>query len=154
MRAHIERATDDDGPAILQLLSTSGLPVDGLLDHLDTAFVARVDDCVVGCAALEVYRDGALLRSVAVDAQLRGRGLGRDLTQSALALAHSLRLPAVYLLTTTADRFFARFAFSVITRDHVPPTVQQSVEFRAVCPASAVVMRKALAESRQEPTRG
>jgi N-acetylglutamate synthase-like GNAT family acetyltransferase len=58
----IERATVDDGPAILQLLSKRGLPVDGLLDHINTAIVARLDGRVVGCAALEVYPDGALLR--------------------------------------------------------------------------------------------
>ena len=48
----IEPASAGDGPAILELLSAAGLPLDGLLDHLDTAVVARVGDRVVGCAAL------------------------------------------------------------------------------------------------------
>ena len=54
----------EDGPSILQLLSAAQLPIDGLLDHLDTAVVARAHKRVIGCAALEVYADGALLRSV------------------------------------------------------------------------------------------
>ena len=72
----IQRARADDAAAILQLLAESGLPADGLLDHLNTAIVARTDGRVVGCAALEVYLGGALLRSVAVAAAARGHGIG------------------------------------------------------------------------------
>ena len=42
---------------------------------------------------------------------------------------------------------FTRFGFVQTTRDVVPTGVQQSIEFRSACPASAVVMRKALNES-------
>ena len=80
MQVSIERAAVDDGPAILQLLSNSALPVDGLLDHLTTAIVARANGQVVGCAALEVYQNGALLRSVAVEAAAKGQGIGTQLT--------------------------------------------------------------------------
>ena len=54
------------------------------------------------------------------------------------------QLSAVYLLTTTAERFFPRFGFEQITRADVPATVQESVEFKSACPASAIVMRKHL----------
>ena len=67
----------------------ASLPVDGLLDHLDPAIVARADGRVVGCAALEVYPDGALLRSVAVDAAARGQGIGTLVTTAALDLARA-----------------------------------------------------------------
>jgi amino-acid N-acetyltransferase len=140
----IERARPEDARAILELLRANALPVDGLLDHLATALVARSPDRVVGTAALEVYDDGALLRSVAVDARLRGDGVGTRLTAAALDLAGTLRVPAVYLLTTTAEGYFPRFAFSRISRDQVPRGVQQSVEFQSACPASAIVMMKTL----------
>jgi amino-acid N-acetyltransferase len=140
----IERATPEDAVAILELLRANALPVDGLLDHLATVLVARSLDRVVGSAALEVYDDGALLRSVAVDATQRGRGVGNRLTAAALDLAVTLRVPAVYLLTVTAEGYFPRFAFSRISRDEVPRGVQQSVEFRSACPASAVVMARSL----------
>jgi amino-acid N-acetyltransferase len=144
MAASIDKAGRDDAQAILDLLARSALPVDGVLDHLDTALVARDGDRVVGSAVLEVYQDGALLRSVAVDASLRGAGLGQELTRSALTLADTLGVPAVYLLTTTAEAFFPKFEFSRIDRSQVPATVQDSVEFRSACPASAVVMRRML----------
>ena len=144
MTVGIERATKGDWPSIVQLLQDSGLSIDGLLEHLDTAFVAHDGTNIVGCAALEVYADGALLRSVAVSPHARGRGIGHQLTDAAVILAQSLGLSAVYLLTTTAPRYFPRLAFHAITRAEVPASVQQSIEFRSACCASAVVMRRVI----------
>ena len=142
MNVDVERATHADGPLILQLLSGAGLPLDGFVEHLDTALVVRDGGAIVGCAALEVYADGALLRSVAVAPVARGRGLGHRLTEAAITLAESLHQPALYLLTMTAEEFFPRFGFVRIERAEVPASVQQSVEFRSACPASAIVMRR------------
>jgi amino-acid N-acetyltransferase len=142
MHVRFEPAVVDDGPAILRLLSDSGLPVDGLVEHLNTAIVARADGRVIGCAALEIHPDGALLRSVAVDAALKSRGLGTELTRLALNLAVRLGMPAVYLLTTTAEGFFPRFGFQRIERDAVPASVRTSVEFQSACPSTALVMKR------------
>jgi amino-acid N-acetyltransferase len=54
-------------------------------------------------------------------------------------------LQALYLLTTTAERYFPSFGFSVTTREKVPDAVRDTVEFRSACPASAVVMVRPLA---------
>jgi N-acetylglutamate synthase-like GNAT family acetyltransferase len=154
MNVLITRASEADGPSIVHLLRDSGLPIDGLVDHLNTALVARDSDAIVGCAAVEIHSDGALLRSVAVAPAARGRGVGERLTEAALALARSHRIPAVYLLTTTAESYFPRFGFVRTSRDLVPAGVRQSVEFRSACPASAIVMRKALNESEKGWTGG
>jgi len=140
----IGNAAPQDLPAILALLERTHLPPDGLVDHLATTIVARRDEAVVGSAALEVYADGALLRSVAVDPGVQGLGLGHQLTEAATARAIELGVPALYLLTTTAERFFPKFGFSRIDRAEVPASVQQSIEFTSACPASAVAMRKLL----------
>ena len=89
-----------------------------------------------------MYRDGALLRSVAVALEVQRKGVGHQLTDAALAFAQELGAPAVYLLTTTAEHFFPRFGFERIARTDVPVGVQTSVEFTSACCASAVVMRK------------
>jgi amino-acid N-acetyltransferase len=142
---HIDRATGADADAVLALMERADLPTEGLAAHLDAALVAREGDRIVGSAAIEVYEDGGLLRSVAVDADCRGAGLGGRLTAAAIEDAQRRALPALYLLTTTAEDFFPRFGFERITRDEVPASVQMSIEFRGACPASAVVMRKRLA---------
>jgi amino-acid N-acetyltransferase len=144
MTLTIERAGPGDGPAILRLLSASSLPTDGVMDHIDTALIARFDDHVVGCAALEIYPDGALLRSVAVDGAHHRQGIGSAVTRAALDLAKRLGIAEVYLLTTTAEAFFPKFGFNRIARDQMPPGVQTSVEFRSACPSSATVMRTIL----------
>ncbi len=102
--------------------------------------IARDGDEVVGSAALEPYGAAALLRSVAVDARLRGEGLGQRLTRAALDLARDRGVATVYLLTETAADFFARFGFHAIDRSAVDAAVQQSVEFTSACPASAQVL--------------
>jgi amino-acid N-acetyltransferase len=141
MSAAIELARPDDAAAILDLLERSALPTDGWIDHLGATLVARDAGRIVGSAALEIYGDGALLRSVAVDESLRGHGLGVSLTHAALALARARGIRDVFLLTTTAERFFPKFGFVRVSRDAVPPGVRQSIEFTSACPASAVVMR-------------
>jgi amino-acid N-acetyltransferase len=144
MPATIERAHPEDLASVLVLLERHGLPVDGASTMGDFLVVARLDGRVVGAAGLELYADGALLRSVVVDARVQGQGLGLRLTEAALALAHALDTRAVFLLTTTADRFFPKFGFERITREEVPESVRQSLEFQSACPASAIVMRTQL----------
>jgi amino-acid N-acetyltransferase len=144
MAATIEPARPEDADDILRLLEENHLPLDGLRDHLDTTVVAWQQGRVVGSAALERYRDGALLRSVAVSQPLQGGGLGRQLTDAAIGLARDLNVPAVFLLTTTAERYFPKFGFERIDRTEVPESVRGSVEFTSACPSSAIVMRKYL----------
>ncbi len=137
-------AAPTDADAILDLLTRSALPTAGLIEHLADVMVARDGERIVGTVALERYAGGALLRSVAVDTSLRGSGVGRRLTAAAIERARALQVPALFLLTTTAERFFPKFGFEPISRADVPASVQASVEFTTVCPASAVVMKKVL----------
>jgi amino-acid N-acetyltransferase len=141
----IERARTEDRGAIATLLERCGLPTAGLVDCGPELFVARDRDAIVGSAGLEVRGRDALLRSVAVDAANRGRRLGEQLTETALNRAQALGLDGVYLLTTTAERYFPRFGFEPVARDAVPPAVRESVEFRSACPASAIAMRRTFA---------
>lgn len=136
----IGRATADDLPDVLALLENSGLPKDGVAEHLATVLVAREEKRIVGSAALELYGKVALLRSVAVDESFRSRGIGQHLTRSALDLAVKSGVTTVYLLTESASEFFTRFGFKPTGRSEVPPAVQRSVEFTSACPASALVM--------------
>ena len=140
----IERAQPGDLADVRRLLEQSELPLVGVDEHVQTMFVAKEEGRVVGTAGLELYQDGALLRSVAVESRRRGEKLGHQLTQAALDLAKNSGAATVFLLTTTAEHFFPKLGFAQITRDEVPASVRESVEFRVACPSSAVVMRKQL----------
>lgn len=123
------------------LLTSLGLPTAGLPDHLSTALVALDGDSIVGCAALELYGKDALLRSVAVAAASQGLGIGNALFEAIIGLAKEKGVAQIYLLTETASDYFARRGFVAVERDHVPDSVQKSVEFTSACPASALAMR-------------
>jgi amino-acid N-acetyltransferase len=140
----IESAQERDLPQIRSLLERLHLPLAGVDEHLATMLVAKHGEQIVGTAALELYADGALLRSVAVEPDQQGKQLGHQLTDAALRMATIRGANAVFLLTTTAERFFPRFGFEQISREQVPTSVRESVEFQSACPASATVMRKQL----------
>jgi amino-acid N-acetyltransferase len=52
---------------------------------------------------------------------------------------------ALYLLTTTAERYFPSFGFAPVARDVLPDAVRATSEFREACPASAVAMVRPVA---------
>lgn len=139
----IQRAVPDDINDIYKLLEQNGLPFEGLAEHISHMLVARGgvhQREVMGSAALEMYGRYALLRSVAVDERLRGKGVGQRLTQAALELARAEGVTGVYLLTETAAGFFPRFGFAPVDRGDVPGPVLQSLEFTTLCPTGTLVM--------------
>jgi amino-acid N-acetyltransferase len=140
----IQAAEASDLPAVRRLLETQHLPLDGIDEHVST-MVAKEGSDVIGAAAVELYADGALLRSVVVDPTARGQGLGHRLSDAALSIAKERGTRTAFLLTTTAEQFFPKLGFEQIARGDVPALVQASIEFQSACPASAVVMRKRLA---------
>lgn len=139
-RPWIRPAAQSDLPAVLALLESRGLPTAGVAEWIDEYVVASGPDSIVGAAGLERYADGAVLRSVAVADDAAGRGVGRALVEAVLSRAVAAGVPAVWLLTTTAERWFPRFGFRVTDRLNAPAGVAGSVEFREACPASAVAM--------------
>jgi amino-acid N-acetyltransferase len=146
----LRRATAEDRRAIIALLEAAALPVDGIEDA--DFIVADRARMIVGCAAIERRGTAGLLRSVAVDAACRGSGIGHALVAHVIATASRENIDPVVLLTTTAADWFARYAFTRIARADVPAPLLASAEFQGACPASAVIMRRALAAS--EPVRG
>ena len=136
----VRPAVPDDLPAVEQLLTASGLPFDGVSEAFGTFVVAESGSELVGVAGLEVCCDNALLRSVAVRPEWRSHGVGRALVTRVIADAEARGLRSLYLLTTTAERYFPHFGFHSISRDDVPADIRETGEFRDCCPASATVM--------------
>jgi amino-acid N-acetyltransferase len=106
--------------------------------------VVRDASRLVGLAGLETYGAEALLRSVVVDAQYRGEGIGRALLDGTYDLARGVGVARLYLLTTTAHDWFARAGFADTPRDQAPPAIRDSWEFRSGCPTTAAFMSRAV----------
>jgi len=138
----IRNATNADLPAVERLLAANDLPLEGVRDNFASFVVADDDGAIAGAIGLEKFGSAALLRSAVVSRDRRGSGVGRRLVEQLLERAEEAGVDEVYLLTTTADKYFPRFGFTRTTRSAVPDPVKSSAEFQGACPDTAVVMTR------------
>lgn len=130
---------------LLALLTACALPCADLTEtHLPGFLVCRSGGRLVAAAGLELCADAVLLRSVAVAATHRGRGLATRLIDALERRARAQGRREMFLLTTTAPGFFAARGFQPVERQFVPAAVAATTEFCSLCPASALCMRKRL----------
>src|SRR4030088_1518625 len=126
---------------VINLLVKNNLPVEDL-DESKTLFALIKNESIIGTGSLEFFGDSALVRSVSIKAEERGKGLGKTINRYLEKIARENGARFLYLLTTTAKEFFTKEGYEVITRENVPGTIKNSSEFSTVCPSSAVVMKK------------
>lgn len=133
----------DEFPEVSALLAANGLPVADLSPAIGFLGVRDMRG-LEGIVGLERHDGDGLLRSLAVRPDRRGSGLGSALVLEVERVARVGGLRSLYLLTTTAEAFFAHRGYARITREAAAPGIRQSSEFASVCPTSAAVMRKVL----------
>lgn len=150
----IRAAEPGDLDPILALLEGAALPTTGVGDHWQTFLVAWADDALVGVCGLEIHGRVGLLRSVAVEQAHRGHGLASLLCDRLESRATARGLDALYLLTTTAEGFFARRGYVTIPRAEAPPEIHATEEFERLCPESAAVMWRRLDRGEVESATG
>jgi len=127
------------------LLQAQGLPVSDITDeHLEHFFFIGSDGSPCGLVGLEIYGGDALLRSLVVGENARGKGLGSALTDHAEKYAVSKGVRSIYLLTTTAETFFRRLGYERIERAQAPSSIERTREFSSLCPTSSAFMVKCL----------
>lgn len=136
----VRAATPSDRPRAEELLTEAGLPLEGVAEHFGTFIVAMQEDRMIGAIGLEIHGEDALLRSAVVARAGRGSGVGSALAEAVITEARRRRLRHLYLLTTSAERFFARFGFAEVPRAEVPAAIRRSPEFAGVCPSTATAL--------------
>lgn len=141
-------AQPGDIPAIADLLRGAALPHEDFAAHLAHFLVARRAGKVVGAVGFERHGRTALLRSLVVAPARRGTGLGGRLVSRLTAEARRIGVTRFYLLTTTAEAFFAKRGFRRIARGRAPARIAATREFQSLCPVSAVCMMRPLAAAK------
>ena len=114
----IREATREDIPQLEEFVerfvqANRLLPrtTDELYDLIPFGFVAVADDRLVGFAALEIYSAKlAEVRSLAVDQDFQGLGIGRGLVQKCVDLAQHRNILEVMAITSS-DGFFRACGF-------------------------------------------
>ena len=141
----IERAVSEPALArISNLLAANSLPVDDLGEGKVDLFCRCASNEVLGAVGIEVYGAIGLIRSLVVADAGRGKGLGSDLVQDLETEARLRGVKELYLLTMTAEDFFAARGYSAIERNGVPSEIRSTRQFSSLCRDSAIVMVKDL----------
>ena len=119
-RPVVRRARTSDVPAIKHLVDTYAGRIlleknlVTLYEAVQEFWVAEYEGKVVGCGALHVlWSDLGEIRTVAVDPEMTGRGIGHAIVNRLLEVARELALERLFVLTFETD-FFARHGFTEI----------------------------------------
>ena len=103
------------------------------------------DAPLVGCVAIEVVGDVALLRMLAVAPERRGEGLGFVLVEGATDRARALGVGTLFLVTDGAQGYFGeKLGFEAIDRKDVDPAIATTAEYQLARSKTATWMRKEL----------
>ena len=139
----VGRLTAADQQEVLALLAANGLPP--LDPGAETLLLGEFDgQGLAGAVGLEARGRSGLLRSLAVRGDRRGAGLGGALVSAVESAAAEQGVTDLYLLTTTAERFFAGRGYAPVSREAAPAEIRATSEFAEVCPASSAFMHKCL----------
>jgi len=129
----------------IRLLEAAELPTSDLTDaHMADFFYSGSSAAPNGLVGVEFLETDALLRSLVVVPDQRGSGLGSALVERAESHARARGARAIFLLTTTAERFFRSRGYVPADRASAPEAVRTSREFADLCPASSAFLVKHL----------
>lgn len=124
------------------LLSEAQLPTEDLTEaHCQHFFFSGPAQRPTGLVGLEMFGDVALLRSLVVTPDRRGQGEGVALLEHAEDYARARGVRELYLLTTTAEKFFERHGFVRAAREAAPAAIARTREFAGICPAVSAFMK-------------
>ncbi len=141
MKLILRKSKPEDKDMIRSLLTEAKLHVESLDGNTTTFYMAEENGRLVGMAGFEFYGKDALLRSVAVPAELRRKGIGSVIVDLMLDEARRSKIRRVVLLTETAEDFFSRKGFETVDRARISNAdMEASSEFAQLCPKTAVCM--------------
>jgi len=91
-----------------------------LYDNLRDFWIAEENNKVLGCCALHVsWDDLAEIKSLAVQKNKQGKGLGKQLVYVSISEAKELGAKRVFVLTYRSE-FFRKFGFKKIKHSDLP----------------------------------
>ena len=131
---------------LLSLLLECALPIADLSPTSPVQFFGiRSGGTLVAVMGLEFHGPFALLRSLAVSPRFRERGFARSLVSFAESFAASCGVDTLFLLTTTAERFFLALGYQPVSRSAAPTVIQATAQFASLCPVSSAFLSRRVA---------
>ncbi len=127
---------------LIALLSDAGLPTTDLAEG--TAEYVALGSPPLAFGGIVYCGSAALLRSIVVANAARKTGKGAAVVAELLSRARARGVNDVWLLTETAEPFFATQGFARRPRSEAPGGVRETSQFAHLCPDSAVLMHRSL----------
>ena len=135
--------TDPPLEEVLALLAESNLPVADIDASSPIQFFGVRDGSrLAAVVGLELYPPVGLLRSLAVAPGFRARGTGRKLVAFVESFAAANAVQTLFLLATTAERFFLALGYVLASRACAPAAIQATSQFSTLCPDSCAFLCK------------
>jgi len=137
------RPTEPD-ECIYRLLESNNLPTEAIDSPDVTLYEATCDNTRIGFGSYEFYDSTALLRSIIVDSEMRGQGIG---TSICIELEDSIACKMgerIYILTTEAVEFFEKIGYEQADPTSAPRPIQNRQQFTEHSPTSTVCMKKSV----------
>lgn len=98
-------------------------PLSELYEKVREFFVAEEKDLIIGACSLHIlWEDLAEIRSLVVNEENQGKGIGRKLVEAALSEARDLEIPKIFVLTSNPD-FFKKLGFKEVSKQELPQKV-------------------------------
>jgi amino-acid N-acetyltransferase len=110
-------ARTDDIPRIEGLVSSAELPAAFIAEFLDGFIVAERDGAIIACGGVEMYETCAVIRSVVVEPDARGAGIGIEIATRLIDTARGREATDLYLFTMQAHAFWLRLGFEDVSYD-------------------------------------
>lgn len=141
----VRRRVSGSEPMFKQALLEAGLPTDDL-EEVGRSFFSfeTLAGALLGYGGFEQYGEHALIRSLVVLPDFRGHAIGRNVQAVLLRDAFDAGARTAWLLTTGAAGFFEATGFKRVGRESAPGEVLATRQAAALCPASAVLMSRAI----------
>ncbi len=140
MNLIIQAAGKKDIKEITGLLNDNKLPTTDIKEDAVQLFVGLFNNKIIGTVGLERYNQVGLLRSLAVEEAFKNQKVGTMLMDWLFDFCVNEKINELYLLTTTAEKYFLKLGFQRIDRNTVPDPINKTREFKDICPASGVAM--------------
>lgn len=140
----IQPLIEENYSDVIALLQSEELPTDDLSEENLNQFLGiySTNKKLIGVVGLEAFPPFAMLRSLVINRNFRGKGYAQALVKAIENRVTKNAIPSLFLLTTTAEDFFQKSGYKKIERSEVPIQIKKSSQYSSLCPSSAVCMRK------------
>ena len=126
---------------LIEALVAADLPIEDLAEGGRRFFRFDKDGRTVGYGGFEPHGAYALLRSLVVLPEARGRGLGRAVAEGLMERAAAERCSEAFLLATTAEDFFEHLGFTAIDRALAPKEILATRQATSICSTATMLVR-------------